>query len=91
MTRSIRPSKGGKPLTDHQTDSFKTLIVIAFMQVSISTKTIPLGTNPWTLLEGSKTLPWDNHCVQKPSPRDKKGSPNLLGHKVNKFHNASIK
>ena len=37
------------------------------MQLSISSKTIPHGTR----LKGGKTLPPDNHCVQKPSPRDK--------------------
>ena len=42
------------------------------MQVSISSITIPPGHN----LKGAKTLPRDNYCVQKPSPRDRTGSQN---------------
>ena len=42
------------------------------MQVSISSKTIPPGTNPRdTTSREQKLSPRDNNCVQKPSPRDR--------------------
>ena len=46
------------------------------MQVSISSKTIPTRDKPpGHDSKGAKTLPPpDNHCVQKPFPRDKTGS-----------------
>ena len=45
------------------------------MQVSISSKTIPPGTNPRdTTRREQKPSPRDNNCVQKPFPRDKTGS-----------------
>ena len=47
----------------------------SFMQVSISSKTIPPGTNPWdTTRREQKPSPWDTNCAQKPFPRDKTGS-----------------
>ena len=65
----------------------------AVMQVAISSKTIPpLGQTPWTRLKGSKTLPQDNHCVQKASPLDKTGSqkPHPWDIKSKNFTNISI-
>ena len=53
------------------------------MQVSISSKTIPLGHD----LKGAKPCPQDNHCVQNPPLGTVQGvkSP-TPGHKVRKFH-----
>ena len=62
------------------------------MQVSVSSKTIPPGQTPWTRLEGIKTLPRDNHCVQKPFPWDKTGNqkPHPRDIKLENFTNVSI-
>ena len=52
-----------------------TIVGIPIMQVSISSKTIPPGTNPRdTTRREQKPSPRDNNCVQKPFPRDKTGS-----------------
>ena len=69
------------------THSIKMRYII--MQVSISSKTIPPGTR----LKGSKNPPpWDNHCVQKPSPRNRTGSqnPHLWDIELENFTNISI-
>ena len=63
------------------------------MQVSISSITIPPGQTPGTRLEGSKNPPpLDNHCVQRPSPRDRKGSqkPHPWDIKLENFTNISM-
>ena len=63
------------------------------MQVSISSKTIPLQDKPpGHDLKGAKTLPRDNHCVQKPSPRDKTGRQKSHPRdiKLENFKNVSI-
>ena len=65
-------------------------IYIKFMQVSISSITIPQGHD----LKGEKSFPSprDNHCVQKPSPWDKTGSQTPPpGHKPGKFYECIYK
>ena len=61
------------------------------MQLSISSKTIPPWDKP--LGHDSKgTTPWDSHCVEKTSPRDKTGSqqPHQQDIKSENFTNVSI-
>ena len=63
------------------------------MQLSISSKTIPPGTNPReTTRRGQKPSSRDNHFVQTP-PRDKTGSqkPHLPDIKLENFTNVSMK
>ena len=62
------------------------------MQVSISSKTIPPGFPTGHDLKGAKPSHRDNHCVQKPSPRDKTGSQKLhpWDIKLENFTNVSI-
>ena len=47
---------------------------------------------PRTRLEAAKTLPQDNPCVQKPSPRDQTGSQKPYPLEINSenFRNVSI-
>ena len=62
------------------------------MQVSISSITIPRDKPPGYDLNGAKTFPRDNYCVQRPSPRDRKGSqkPHPWDIKLENFTNISM-
>ena len=63
--------------------------LLCFMQVSISSITIPPGQD----FKRAKTLPpWDNHCVQKRSPRHRTGSqkPHPRDIKLENFTNISM-
>ena len=62
------------------------------MQVSVSSITIPWDKPLGHDLKGTKTLPRDNHCVQKPSPWDRTGSqkPHPRDIKLENFTNISI-
>ena len=78
--------------------SLREVIVLLYtkilMQVSISSKTIPpcRDKSPGHDSKEAKTLPRDNHSVQKPSPRDRTGSqkPYPRDIKLENFTNISI-
>ena len=66
---------------------------VSLLQVSISSKTIPLGQTSGTRLEGSKNPPPGQSLCTKTLPlgqnRESKAPP--LGHKVRKFHECIYK
>ena len=67
-------------------------LIFGYCNASINfTQNHPQDKSPGHNLKGAK-IPWDNHCVQKPSPRDKTESqkPHPWDIKLENFTNVSI-
>ena len=60
--------------------------------INLSITIPPWNKPPGHDLKEAKTLPRDNHCVQKPFPRDRKGSqkPHPRDIKLENFTNISM-